>query len=177
MPKSLKLYLHHPDPADAVWFRRPDGSLDSLPTLRLTASANFMRVLTPGVGVGRYAITTAVIDTGAYFSVVVEDLWRRFVPGFVTPLPFDPLTPPRLRTTTIAGGTFPYTLGEFTLQLEDQDGTVLPVTVVAKLTQDGGRLPVPLTLGLRGGFLDGRRLLAEPDAAAPFGQAWSVRDP
>ena len=177
MAKSLKLHLTHIDPALVVWFRRPGGTLDSLPALRLTASANFMRVLTPSLSAGRYAIADAVIDTGAHFSVVSELLWQHFRPGYVTPLPFDPLTPPQLRTITIAGGTFPYDLGELTIQLEDRNRTVFPVTVVAKLTQDGGRLTVPLTLGLRGGFLDGRILHGEPDPTAPFGQTWTLIDP
>lgn len=95
--------------------------LDSLPALRLFAYANFLRGLVPGPGVGRYAITECVVDTGAYFSIVAEDLWRRFRPGFVTPLPFDAQTPPSLRVTTIAGGTFAYTLGQLTLDLQDFD--------------------------------------------------------
>jgi len=173
---SLKLYLKHPEAGNVVWFRRPDGTLDSLPSLRLTAAANLMRALAPGPGVGRYAITDCIVDTGAHFSLVSEDLWKRFRPGFVTPLPFDPLTPPQLRVVTIAGGTFAYELGELTLRLEDRDGNVLHATIVAKLTRDGGRLPFPLTLGLRGGFLEGRTLQAVPDATAPFGQAWTLTE-
>jgi len=30
---------------------------------------------------------------------------------------------------------------------------------------------------IRGGFLDGRRLLAEPDPIAPFGQKWTLEEP
>lgn len=177
MPKPLKLYLVQYDTAPVVWFRRPDGSLDSLPGLRLVAFANLMQVLVPGPGAGRYAITDCVLDTGAYFSIIAERLWRRFIPGFVTPLPFDARTPPPLRTVTIAGGTFPYDLGELTIRLEDRDRTHLSVTLVAKFARDGGRLAVPFTLGLRGGFLDGRTLHAEPDAAAPFGQRWALDGP
>jgi hypothetical protein len=175
--KSLKLYLNPLDPPQTIWFRRPSGVLDSLPALRLIASANFLRALVPGRPSGKYAITECIIDTGAHFSLVAEDLWRRFLPGVVTPLPFDAMTPSRLRVTTIAGGTFPYELGELTFQLEDQDGSVFPITVVAKLTRDGGRLPIPLTLGLRGGLLEGRKLIAVPDPTVPFGQAWNLRDP
>jgi hypothetical protein len=105
---------------------------------------------------------------------VSETLWRRFLPGFVTPLPFDARTPPALRVTTIGGGTFPYTLGEFTTELQDFDHAALQVTTIAKLIQDGGRLAVPLTLGLRGGFLDGRKVRAEPEPSAAFGQEWFV---
>ncbi len=126
MAKSLKLYLQHLGPPQVVWFRQPDGSLDSLPMLRLIAFANFLRSLKREAGFDRYLITKCVIDTGAHSSIVAEDLWRRFRPGFVTPLPFDAQTPPQLRVITIAGGTFPYELGELTIQLEDQDHTTLP---------------------------------------------------
>lgn len=91
-------------------------------------------------------------------------------------LPFDASTPQHLRVTTIAGGTFPYILGELTLNLQNPDLSLYPVTIIAQLIQDGGRLPVPLTLGLRGGFLDGRKVHAEPDPAAAVGQEWSVAD-
>lgn len=177
MPKSLKLYLTQPDTSPVVWFRRPNGSLDSIPGLRLVAFANLMRVLVRGRNSGQYAITDCVLDTGAYFSIISDKLWRRFVPGFITPLPFDTRTPPPLRTVTIGGGTFPYDLGELTIRLEDRDRNHLSVTLIAKLAHDGGRLSVPFTLGLRGGVLDGRVLHAEPDPAAPHGQAWVLTDP
>jgi hypothetical protein len=177
VPKSLKLYLKPSDPTPVVWFRRPDGSLDSLPGLRPVAFANLMRVLVPGPGAVKYAVTDCVIDTGAYFSIIAEDLWRQFVPGFVTPLPFDARTPPALRSVTIGGGTFSYELGELTIRLEDRDHNHLTVTFIAKLAQDGGRLSSALTLGLRGGVLDGRVLHAAPDPAAPHGQAWSLAGP
>jgi hypothetical protein len=34
-----------------------------------------------------------------------------------------------------------------------------------------------MLLGLRGGALDSRILRAEPDATAPFGQAWMLEEP
>ena len=89
--------------------------------------ANFLRLLVSGPGVGRYAITQCIVDTGASFSIVAEDQWRRFQPGFVTPLPFDAQTPLALRATTIAGGTFPYTLGQLSFNLQDFDRTILTI--------------------------------------------------
>ncbi|WP_439622922.1 hypothetical protein [Gemmata sp.] len=136
-----------------------------------------MRSLKTSILSGDFAITAAVVDTGAFFTVVAERLWRQFRPGVVTPLPFDPLTPPHLRNITIAGGTFPYDLGELTLRLEDKNGSALAATVVAKLLRDGGRMPVPLTLGLRGGFFEGRTVHAEPDPAAAFGERWTIEGP
>jgi hypothetical protein len=144
--------------------------------LRLTARANFMRSLVPSLAAGRFGITTAIVDTGAFYSLIAERLWRHFLPGLVAPLPFDTRTPQHLRATTIADGTFPYTLGELTLNLQNSDLSLYPVTVIAKLLHDGGRLAVPLTLGLRGGFLDGRKVRAEPDPVAAFGQEWTVSD-
>ena len=78
---------------------------------------------------------------------------------------------------TIAGGTFPYELGEVTADLRDTDGNSLPLTFVAKFARDGGRLPIPTTLGLRGGVLDGRAVRGEPDPADRFGQGWWLADP
>jgi hypothetical protein len=176
MAKRLKLYLTHPENPQIVWFRRPDGALDSLPALRLVAYANFMRHLLPSIRARKYGITECAVDTGTHFSIVAEDLWQRFRPGFVTPLPFDALTPPALRTITVAGGTFPYTLGQLTFDLQDFELTALSVTVIAELARDGGRLPLPLILGLRGGFFDGRRLHAGPDPTSPFGQAWGIEN-
>lgn len=95
----------------------------------------------------------------------------------VTPLAFDSRMPTQFCSLTIAGGTFPYTLGELTIRLEDRQRTYMNVTIIAKFTQDGGKLSIPLTLGLRGGFLDGRKLLGEPDTIAPFGQKWVLEDP
>lgn len=177
MATLLKLYLDDSEIPHVIWFRRPDGSLNSLPAVRLIAHANFLRCLAPAPTANTYAITKAVIDTGAYFTIVAERLWWHFIPGYVTPLPFDSRTPAHLRTVTIAGGTFPYELGELTIRLEDRDRNVLPVTVIAKITRDGGRLPIPLTIGLRGGFFENRKLLAEPNATAMFGQLWTLTDP
>jgi hypothetical protein len=173
---SLTLRLEEPDPALTVWVRRPGGTREALPVLRLTARANFMRCLVPSLAAGRFGIATAIVDTGAFYSLIAERLWRQFIPGFVTPLPFDANTPQQLRVTTIGGGTFPYTLGELTIDLQNPDLSLYPVTIVAKLIQDGGRLAAPLTLGLRGGFLDGRKVRAEPESPAAFGQEWFVAD-
>ncbi|MCI0702586.1 MAG: hypothetical protein L0241_15995, partial [Planctomycetia bacterium] len=124
-----------------------------------------------------YAITECIVDTGSPYSIISDALWKHFKPGVVTPLPFDPRTPQRHRVIAVAGGRYPFTLGQLTLQLEDSDHTILPITIIAQLIQDNGRLPMALTLGLRGGFLEGRKLLAEPDATLPFGQIWTITQP
>ena len=52
----------------------------------------------------------------------------------------------------------------------------MDVRVVAQLTRDNGALTIPMTLGLRGGVIDGRRLRADPDPIVPFGQSWWLED-
>jgi hypothetical protein len=49
--------------------------------------------------------------------------------------------------------------------------------VVAKFTQDGGALNIPLMLGLRGGFLEGGTLSVGPNASTPHGQSWVLANP
>lgn len=53
----------------------------------------------------------------------------------------------------------------------------MDVTVIAQLTRDGGRLTIPMVLGLCGGVLDGRILRGEPDTTATYGQAWVLEEP
>jgi hypothetical protein len=173
----LTLYLKHIHSSHILTAIRADGTRIVLPGLRLITYANFLRALKPSLDAGRFAICPCVVDTGSYLSVISEELWNKFIPGFVRPLTFTASVHPILKTLSIAGGTYPYMLGELTIQLEDHRHTLMNVTIIAKLTPDGGRLPIPLTLGLRGGFLDGRRLLAEPDQSLPFGQKWTLEEP
>ncbi len=158
-------------------FVRPDGSVGEVADLRLIAYARFAGQLGDDPAAKQYLVTEAIVDTGAFSAVVGEDLWRHFRPGVVDLLPFARGTPAHHRTLTVAGGTFPFDLGEMTLDLRDRAGGQLAVRTVAKFTRDGGRLAIPLILGLRGGLFDGRRLVAEPDPAAPFGQGWAVEGP
>jgi hypothetical protein len=74
----------------------------------------------------------------------------------------------------IAGVSVPYELAELSIRLRDKRGQSLDIRIVAKFTRDNGKLPIPLTLGLRGGFLEGRKLHAGPDATRPFGQTWEL---
>jgi hypothetical protein len=174
----VRLYLGPATPAHDYAFFRPDGSVGTIEGLRLRAYVEFLGMVDVSTKRGqRAAYPECVVDTGSFLTIVPEKLWRHFLPGVVTPLPFHPSVPAHLRRLTIAGGTFDYDLGELVIPLRDRRGGALDVIVVAKLTRDGGALNVPLTLGLRGGFLDGRVLRAEPDPAAPHGQAWTLEDP
>jgi hypothetical protein len=174
----VRLYLGAAKPPHSYVFVRPDGSTAAIAGLRLRAFVRFLGMVNTRTQEGRdAAFPDCVVDTGAFLTTIPESVWRHFLPGVVTRLPFHPSMPAHLRRLTIAGGTFPYELGELVIPLRDQHGGALDVTVVAKRTQDGGRLNVPLTLGLGGGFLGGRTLRAVPDAATPHGQVWTVESP
>jgi hypothetical protein len=174
----VKLYLRPAKPAHSYIFVRPDGSVDALQGLRLRAYVRFMGRVDIRTREGRdAAFPDCIVDTGSFLTVIPERIWRYFLPGVVTRLPFHSTMPHPYRKLTIAGGTFPFELGELVIPLVDQEGGSLDTTVVAKLTQDGGQLNVPLTLGLRGGFLDAGTLNVSPDAAASHGQSWILASP
>lgn len=174
---GVRLYLRDTNPPHEYRFIRPDGTIESIPGLRLKAFLNLSHMVVPGRMAIEAAFPDCVVDTGSFLTIIPEMIWRHFRPGVITWLPFAPGTPPGLRRVTIAGGTFLYDLGEITLSLQDPDGGALDATVVAKFTRDGGALNIPFTLGLRGGVLDGRHLTADPDPAAPHGQGWALRNP
>jgi hypothetical protein len=108
---------------------------------------------------------------------VPEYIWRHFYPNAVTPLTFDPTMPRIHQHISVGNGNYPYELGELTVRLWDQNRRTMDVRLVAQLTRDNGALAIPMTLGLRGGAIDGRVLRSEPDPAASFGQAWWLEDP
>lgn len=174
----IRLYLKYARGSPDFSFARPDGSSHSIPALRLRTFADLLTQVRPG---GRNAVEAAspdcIIDTGSHLSIIPQYVWGQFKPGVVTPLPFDPAMPLQRRSVTVGGGRFPYDLGELMIQLRDLDRRTMDVRIVAQLTRDGGTLTIPMTLGLRGGAIDGRRLRAEPDPAASFGQSWWLEDP
>ena len=172
----VRLYLDHPSPPVTYRFLRPGGT-DSIDGLRLFAYLDLRPLMPDPANRLAVGIQKAVIDTGSHLSIFREDIWRCLDRRLVTWLPFDPATPPGMRLLTIAGGTFPYDLGEISAVLRDKDGNALPLTFVAKFTRDGGRLSIPTTVGLRGGVLDGRAIRGEPDPADRFGQGWWLADP
>ena len=174
----VRLYLWQNEPPYEYVFYRPDGSIDAIEALRLRAFVRFLGKVDVSTDAGKAAaFPDCLIDTGSHLTIIPEYIWRHFLPGVVTRLPFHPSMPAHHRRVVIAGGTFPYELGELVIPLRDQHGGGLDVTVVAKLTRDGGSLNIPLSLGLRGGFLDGHRLHADPDTATPHGQGWTLADP
>jgi hypothetical protein len=172
----VRLYLDQPNPPVTCRFLRPGGP-DTLDGLRLFTYLDLCPLMPDPANRVAVGLQKAVIDTGSHLSIFPEKVWRCFDRRLVTWLPFDPATPPGIRLLTIAGGTFPYELGEITAVLRDKDRNALPLTFVAKFGRDGGRLSIPTTIGLRGGVLDGRRVNGEPVPADPFGQVWRLEDP
>ena len=174
----IRLYLKYAPGNPDFRFVRTDGKHGSIPALRLQTYVDLMTLIQPGAGASLTASAPdCVIDTGSHLSIIPQYVWGQFKPGVVTPLPFDPAMPLQRRSVTVGGGRFPYDLGELIIQLRDLDRRTLDVRIVAQLTRDGGALTIPMTLGLRGGAIDGRRLRAEPDPAASFGQSWWLEDP
>jgi len=159
-------------------FYRPDGIVGSIEALRLRAFVRLLDMVDISTEEGReVAFPECVVDTGSFLTIIPQSIWWYFLPGVVTRLPFHPSMPAHLRMLTIAGGTYPYELGELVIPLRDQHGGALDVTVVAKLVRDNGTLNIPLTLGLRGGLLEGHKLRADPDPAIPHGQFWALETP
>jgi hypothetical protein len=174
----VRLYLHYDRGDPDFLFVRPGGKRDSIPALRVRADVDLVSHVRPsGPDALRAAYPECVLDTGSPISIIPEYVWSHFYPGAVTPLPFDVAMPSHRRFVSVGGGNFPYTLGELAIRLFDQKRRSMDLRIVAQLTQDGGALTIPMTLGLRGGVIDGRILRAEPDAAAPFGQKWLLEDP
>ncbi|MBA4066865.1 MAG: hypothetical protein C0501_24790 [Isosphaera sp.] len=173
----VQLYLQPAKGFPTFDFLRPGGRPDSIPALRLQVFVDLSVRIRPGQPDTKAAYPECVLDTAAHLTTLPEYIWGQFLPGVVTPLPFDPAMPRSRRRVAMVGGSWHYDLGELTITLRDQAGGAMDVTVVAQLTRDGGRLTIPMVLGLRGGVLDGRVLRAEPDPAAPHGQRWTLEDP
>lgn len=191
MPR-VRLRVRHVEMADGLktLYTRPErpGESFEVPVLRLTTTA----VFGPDPGESRNdrrMEALAVIDTGAWVSVITHALWQRLDRlGLIEFLPPPPnVTQPR---AVIGGGRSGYRLGRVPVGLVDRDGPHPPrrlaaVPVIAQLLLDPDvRLPYPVVLGLNEGVLDGRRLWREAvmgwsapsydrtDAGPRFGQQW-----
>jgi len=167
-----------PDSGNQVFrFIRPGGIPGSIPAIRLRA---FVRLASLIDSTGEDALCAAlpecIIDTGSPLSIIPEYIWSHFRTGSVTPLPFHSAMPLNHRFVSVGNGNYPYELAELPVQLWDQNRRTMDVRVVAQFTQDNGVLRMPMTIGLRGGVIDGRIIRSEPDQAAAFGQAWWLED-
>src|SRR5262245_54011011 len=117
----VKLYLHPSDPQHRYLFIRPDGSVEAIEGLRLVAFVRFLGQVDISTQAGQEAaFPDCVVDTGAHLTIIPQRIWRHFLPGVVTRLPFHPTMPLHHRALSIAGGTFPYELCELVIPLRDQ---------------------------------------------------------
>ena len=172
----MELYLEPADPPHTYTFVRPNSSVDALPGLRLAAFADLRQHITNTIH-RPHAIQKCVVDTGAFLSIIPSRVAQYLDTATITWLPFHSSFPVGLQVLVIAGGSVPYELGELSARLRDKRGNVIDIRFVAKFTRDGGTLNIPLTLGLRGGFPEGRTLSATPDATEPFGAIWTLANP
>jgi hypothetical protein len=149
----------------------PSAGVLTAPVLRLTTVAR----IEPGPHrtAGAVRATTALVDTGAWLSVVETQAWEDYErAGLLERLPLEAGAG---HSAAIGGRGSGYLLGRLWVSLYDfrpgRPPAVLPaVPVVAQLlTNRHCTLPYPLVLGLHLGALDGRRLAREPVAvpAAP----------
>jgi hypothetical protein len=166
---------------------RPGETFEA-PVLRLATTAVFGPD-PPNVRDDRRMEVSAIIDTGAWVSVIEAVTWRILErQGLIEFLP-PPAGIPQPRAV-IGGARSPVRLGRVHVGLLDRDGPNPPrrlkaVPVTAHLLEDpDARLPYPLILGLNGGVLDDRRLWRQvvmgwtattydrTDAGPRFGQQW-----
>jgi hypothetical protein len=171
----VRLRLEQINKGHTFRFIHPDGRQDTI-DVRLAVSVDLSQNVVAGLPSTWAAYPDCVLDTGSHLTTVPERLHRYLRPGVVTWLPFDPSMRADLRFLAIGGGVFPYELGGITIGLRDRWGGALDVSLIAQFVRDGGTLPIPLLLGLRGGLLEGRRLESRPDPIAPYGQNWMLEE-
>jgi len=171
----------------------PTAGVRTVPVLRLTAIARI------GAGPNQRSravrATTALIDTGAWISVVETQVWENYEQaGLLERLPLDGSAG---LAAAVGGRASGYLLGRLWVSLHEfrlrQPVVSLPpVPVIAQLlTNRQCALPHPLVLGLHLGVLDGRKLRREPlpppaspippnhssDCGAWYGQEWYLESP
>jgi hypothetical protein len=174
----VRLYLM-PDSGNQVFrFIRPGGVSGAIPAIRLRSFVRLVSLIgSTGEDALRAGLPQCIVDTGSLLSIIPEYIWIHFRAGAVTPLPFHPAMSHLHRFVSVGKGNYPYQLAEVPIRLWDQNQRTMDMRIVAQLTQDGGSLRMPMTLGLRGGVIDGRIIRSEPDSTVAFGQAWWLEDP
>ncbi len=181
MPR-VRLFVRHHQPIPPLTYTDPGtGSAREFPELRLETNV----YIGPNRS-GKSRLVLALIDTGAFITVIEHDEWRRLDRlGMIEHLH----RPSGATATTIGGVRSRFDLGRLRMQVVEfrppnRPVTLPPVSVVAQLLLDPAvRLPYPIILGLHGGVLDSRRLGRDPvppapppyprhDAGPAFGQEW-----
>ncbi len=191
MPR-VRLRIHHYEPPERFRTlyteRRRPGEWFEFPVLRLATTSVFGPD-PPDFRDDKRTEARALIDTGAWVTVIERVLWERLDRlGLIEFLP--PPAGVTLPRTLIGGGRSEYRIGRVAVALLDRDGPNpprrLPASpVIAQLLLDPDvRLPYPVVFGMHHGVLDGRRLWREvvmggnggtydrTDAGPHFGQQW-----
>jgi hypothetical protein len=166
----------------------PSAGVRAIPVLRLTAIARIEP--SPPHQTKAVRVTTALIDTGAWLSVIETQAWEEYErAGLLERLPLEGGAG---HSAAVGGRASGYLLGRLWVSLYDfrlagPPESLPAVPVVAQLlTNRQAVLPHPLILGLHRGVLDGRKLLREPvqsstspiplhhatDCGAWYGQEW-----
>ncbi len=155
------------------------------PVLRLRAT----------LSIGGDRLTNAIIDTGAWVSVMLFSEWKAYQKrGLVTILQRP--NPINNQSIAVMGGSrSQYQLGRISIGVVDRNHTERPlgqlrmVPVLFQLLDEDAKLPSPIILGLHGGILDGRRLVRESvmpgyssnfdtnDCGHFYGQDWYLETP
>lgn len=155
------------------------------PVLRLRAT----------LSIGGVRLTNAIIDTGAWISVMLFSEWKAYQKrGLVTilqrPNPVNNPSP-----AVIGGSSSQYQLGRISIGVVDRGpaqrplGQLRTVPVLFQLLDEDAKLKEKIILGLHGGILDGRRLVRESvmpgyspnfdtnDCGHFYGQDWYLETP
>jgi hypothetical protein len=194
MPR-IRLRIEEEVTATPYLYRDPDSLTAGVlrfPVLRLATLARIEP--RPGNTSTPYNPIPALIDTGAWITVIETQTWRDFeTVGLLEHVPFVGAT---TRSAAVGGRSSDYTLGRIWVSLLDlqpprrPSGTppVIELPAVPVITQlllnPRCRLPCPLVLGLHLGVLDSRRLTREvvpprpsplpTDRGAQYGQDWHL---
>jgi hypothetical protein len=191
MPR-VRLRVHHIEMGDGLrtLYTLPErpGETFEHPVLRLATTAVFGPE-PPTLRKDTRLEVDAVIDTGAWISVLTYGMWKELHRLGLIEFLDPPAGVPQPRAV-IGGARSPVRLGRVWVGLLDRDGPNPPrrlkaVPVTAHLLQDpDARLPYPVVFGLNQGVLDDRRLWREvvmgtngptydrTDAGPRFGQQW-----
>lgn len=190
MPR-IRLRIEEETPATPCRYRDPlapgAGAL-TVPVLRLVALARIEPA--PGLN-GSVCVETALIDTGAWVSVIETAEWEKYERlGLLERLPLEPGGG---LAASVGGRASGYLLGRIWVSLHDfrigaPPRSLPAVPVVAQLlTNPLCVLPYPLIFGLHRGVLDGRKLTREvvpprpsalqSDRGPHFAQEWFLETP
>jgi hypothetical protein len=184
----IRLRIFEETQASPLQYRDPSNLAAGVVQIPLLRLGTLARIEAPPGRIGPVRVLTALIDTGAWLSVIETDAWQRLeLAGLLTRLPFEGRD---RHSAAIGGKATDYQLGRLWISLHDirlgrrsHSLPAVPVVVQPLLNPDC-RLPYPLVFGLHLGVLDGRRLTRRvvppqqsplsTDRGAFYGQEWHL---